>query len=272
MTGKFGESRPGHMHKGVDFAAPRGTAIQAIMDGKVIKNTYEANGAGYHVDIQNADGSISKYFHMNGKSPLKVGSRIRAGQVIGQVGSTGHSTGPHLHLELWKNGKAVDPYPIIKSMNSGIAGKSFAGRYPSMNGTNIRGYALKQAPSSVRGYINEAANTYKIRPELIAAVMKAESGFRPNARSGKGAYGLMQLMPHFGSDRLNPRTNVLRGTNYIATQLKKFGDIRLALSAYNTGPGRVGGLAKKYGNNWNKIMPHLPRETQNYVKRILSYL
>lgn len=271
QTGKYGESRPGHMHAGTDFAAKQGTPIRALLSGTVVRKAYQKGGAGNYVVIRHADGSETKYFHMKSQSPLKVGTKVSAGQVIGGVGSTGRSSGPHLHLEYWKNGKSQNPLPILQSLSKMKAPTSSA-RKTTAGSSFIRGTALRQVPSSIKSYVSKASSTYKVRPELIAAIMKQESAFRTNARSGAGAYGLMQLMPHFGSARLNPQSNVLAGTQYIAQQLKKFGDVRIALAAYNAGPGRVGGLVKKYGNNWAKINANLPKETRNYVTKVLGYL
>lgn len=261
------------MHAGTDFAAKQGTAIRSLMTGTVSRKGYQKGGAGNYIVIRQADGSETKYFHMQSQSSLKVGSKVSAGQVIGGVGSTGRSTGPHLHLEYWKNGKSQNPLPLLQGLSKMKSTSSTASRSTSSSGSSfIRGTALSQVPSSIKSYVTKAASTYKVRPELISAIMKQESGFKSNARSGAGAYGLMQLMPHFGSARLNPQSNVNAGTQYIAAQLKKFGDVRLALAAYNAGPGRVGGLVKKYGNNWSKINANLPKETRNYVTKVLGYL
>lgn len=101
--------QPGHHHRGVDIAAAAGTEIRAPASGRVVKNDFQAGGAGNYVVLQHGDGSQSKYFHMQDRSTLPVGSNVDAGAVLGHVGSTGKSTGPHLHYELWKDGAPVDP-------------------------------------------------------------------------------------------------------------------------------------------------------------------
>ena len=100
--------REGH-HNGVDIAAPAGTPIKAPASGILEKVDYQGDGAGHYVILRHGDGTRSKYFHMQQQSPLEEGARISAGQVIGRVGSTGRSTGPHLHYELWKDGRVLDP-------------------------------------------------------------------------------------------------------------------------------------------------------------------
>lgn len=112
----FGENRGDHIHKGEDLSAPEGTPIYALYDGRVIKNSYQAGGAGYYVVLQHANGIVTKYFHMKQRSHLPVGAQVKAGDLIGYVGQTGHATGPHLHLEIWVNGVAKNPIPILKQL------------------------------------------------------------------------------------------------------------------------------------------------------------
>lgn len=256
------------MHNGVDLAAKKGTPILAVMGGVVEAVAYQKGGAGWYVKVRNGNGLESLYMHMNTKSPLKVGQTIYPGQVIGQVGATGAATGAHLHFEVRQNGKAINPMPFLQ----GSAGMP---SLPSpMGGGNVKfsGKALYQAPRLVQDYIDQAHLTYGVKPQLIAAVIKAESNFNYNARSPVGAYGLMQLMPSWGSGRMNPRTNVMLGTQFLRNNLKKYGDVRFALAAYNWGPGKLDKAIKKYGRNWSALQPHLPPETRNYVERVLSYL
>lgn len=96
-------------HNGIDIAAAAGTPIRPTASGTVVKNDYQVGGAGNYVVLRHDDGSQSKYFHMQSRSKLDEGDRVEAGSVIGLVGSTGKSTGPHLHYELWKDGSPVDP-------------------------------------------------------------------------------------------------------------------------------------------------------------------
>ncbi len=94
------------MHKGTDFAAPRGTPIYAAGNG-VIERVGPFSTFGNYVKIQHANGYETAYAHMNGFARgLRRGSHVRQGQVIGYVGTTGRSTGPHLHYEVYINGQA----------------------------------------------------------------------------------------------------------------------------------------------------------------------
>lgn len=96
-------------HNGIDIAAPQGTPIIVQAGGTVVANDFQSGGAGNYVVVDHGNGLQSKYFHMSGRSPLQVGTRVEEGQALGAVGSTGRSTGPHLHYELWKDGVVVDP-------------------------------------------------------------------------------------------------------------------------------------------------------------------
>jgi soluble lytic murein transglycosylase-like protein len=115
--------------------------------------------------------------------------------------------------------------------------------------------------------IEEHATRNVVSPDLVRAVIQAESAFNPRAVSPKGAMGLMQLMPatateHGVLDPFNPAENIRAGVKYLKQLLVSYeGRVELALAAYNAGPGAV----KKYGG---KVPPY--RETQNYVARIQS--
>ena len=97
-------------HYGVDLSAPQGTPIIASRGGIVTIASYEAGGAGYYVSINHQDGYSTRYLHMtHWESNIYPGAYVAAGQVIGYCGSTGASTGPHLHFSVYYNGVAVNP-------------------------------------------------------------------------------------------------------------------------------------------------------------------
>jgi murein DD-endopeptidase MepM/ murein hydrolase activator NlpD len=96
------------MHAGLDFAAPQGTPIYATADGVISVSGNKGNGYGNHVVINHGYGYETLYGHMV-KVKLSPGQKISRGEVIGWVGSTGKSTGPHCHYEVHKNGNKIDP-------------------------------------------------------------------------------------------------------------------------------------------------------------------
>lgn len=96
------------MHKGLDFTAPQGTPIYATGDGKVELAGYDQGGFGNHVVINNGYGYKTLFGHMS-KIKVKRGQNVKRGEVIGYVGSTGKSTGPHCHYEVFVNGSEVNP-------------------------------------------------------------------------------------------------------------------------------------------------------------------
>ncbi len=95
-------------HAGLDFTAPQGTPIYATADGVVKEADYNAGGYGNHVIINHGYGYETLYGHMV-RIKVKTGQKINRGEVIGFVGSTGKSTGPHCHYEVHKGGEPVDP-------------------------------------------------------------------------------------------------------------------------------------------------------------------
>jgi soluble lytic murein transglycosylase-like protein len=115
--------------------------------------------------------------------------------------------------------------------------------------------------------IDAAAAKYGVDPALLRGLVKQESGFDPNARSGAGAVGLTQLMPGTArelgvTDRADPGQAIDAGANYLSQQLRRFGgDPAKALAAYNAGPGAV----QKFGG----VPPYA--ETQHYVQNVLQF-
>ena len=96
-------------HTGVDYAAPSGTPVVALGDGVVTHRGW-AGGGGNTIKIKHPGNYVTSYMHLKGYAKgIKVGSRVSRGQLIGYVGSTGLSTGPHLDFRVYKNGKPIDP-------------------------------------------------------------------------------------------------------------------------------------------------------------------
>jgi murein DD-endopeptidase MepM/ murein hydrolase activator NlpD len=99
------------MHPGIDFHANVGDPIYATAAGKVVKAGWEG-GYGNMVEIDHGEGLATRYGHMS-EIDVTVGQKIRIGQIIGRVGTTGRSTGPHLHYEVRVNGEAVNPEKFL---------------------------------------------------------------------------------------------------------------------------------------------------------------
>ncbi len=111
------------LHSGVDYAAPTGSRIYASGDGVVTRAQW-VGGYGRYVTIRHNSEYSTGYAHMSGFARgIKPGVRVKQGQVIGFVGSTGRSTGPHLHFEVIKNGKKVDPLKIQAATGANLTGK-----------------------------------------------------------------------------------------------------------------------------------------------------
>ena len=260
-----------HYHPGIDLATRAGTPILAAANGTVIFAGRQSDGA-VVVKIRHDDGYVTLYGHLNPDLDVKVGDRVSRGQEIGKEGSTGRSTGPHLHFGLYtKAGKAVDPTPFLKS-----------GRLPdtltlaSPASISDPGSTSWESSASVlarfdavaskipyAGQIRAAAIANGIDPLLLAALVSNESNFHANSVSGSGAKGLTQLMPKTASgmgvsNPFDPQQNLDGGAKYLALQLKRFGRVDKALAAYSKGPGtvwRAGGV---------------PTSAKAYVSRVLG--
>jgi len=112
LTSGFGW-RWGRMHKGIDIAGPIGTPVVAAADGVIVTAGWNSGGYGYLVEIRHPDGSLTLYGH-NNRILVQTGQQVAQGQQISEMGSTGYSTGPHLHFEVHPSGKgAVNPMAYL---------------------------------------------------------------------------------------------------------------------------------------------------------------
>lgn len=110
-------------HTGVDYAAPAGTPVVSIGDGVVIEKGYKGGG-GNTVKIRHNSTYTTAYLHLSKYGQgIAVGSHVNQGQVIGYVGSTGNSTGPHLDFRIWKNGTPVDPLKMVSPPSEPVPAK-----------------------------------------------------------------------------------------------------------------------------------------------------
>ena len=124
--GRFGADRGDHVHQGQDVAAAEGTPLVAPRPGTITTVAYQASGAGYYVIEADADGQHWYAFmhQQQGSIVVSEGQQVSVGQRLGSVGSTGESSGPHLHFEEWvgpwqEGGHPVDPLPLLQSWDRG---------------------------------------------------------------------------------------------------------------------------------------------------------
>jgi soluble lytic murein transglycosylase-like protein len=126
-------------------------------------------------------------------------------------------------------------------------------------------------------YIENASSRNGVESSLVKAVIQAESGFDSRAVSKAGAKGLMQLMDATGqglgvTNPFDPQQNIEGGTKFLSNLLRKYnGNEGVALAAYNAGPGRVDRLGIRNDADLQDKLALLPRETQNYVSKVLGY-
>lgn len=117
ITSRFGKRRNpfgkriSEKHGGLDLSAKSGTPIYAMLPGKVASIGYDPRSGNY-IKLQHGSFTVS-YCHLIRKPDIKVGSRVFPGQTVAHVGSTGRSTGPHLHITLKKNGRVLDPAILL---------------------------------------------------------------------------------------------------------------------------------------------------------------
>jgi murein DD-endopeptidase MepM/ murein hydrolase activator NlpD len=120
ISSYFGEREDpftGHeaFHKGIDFAGTLGAPVVAVAAG-VVTWAGERSGYGNLIEINHGKGYVTRYAH-NEQATVKVGDTVSRGQTIALMGSTGHSTGPHVHFELLRNGRQINPLPVIGQQN-----------------------------------------------------------------------------------------------------------------------------------------------------------
>lgn len=124
VNSRFGMRRLGgepeaRIHKGVDIAAPMGTSVFAATEGRVVRTGHQPEGYGRFVELEHPNGMTTLYAHLS-RVDVASGQAVSASQRIGLVGSTGFSTGPHLHFEVRRDGRQLNP--------AKVTGRTFAVR------------------------------------------------------------------------------------------------------------------------------------------------
>lgn len=100
-------------HHGLDLACGEGTGVRAVQDG-VVRTATSSTSYGNYLCVLHPDGQETRYAHLQ-YLYVRPGTVVQAGQLLGTVGQTGRATGPHLHLELWEQGTAQDPAPLLET-------------------------------------------------------------------------------------------------------------------------------------------------------------
>ncbi len=155
---------------------------------------------------------------------------------------------------------------------SGLLWQQLGGTSDSYNA--ISGEITETRPTDYEELIQTASTKYGVPVDLIKAVIDTESSFNPNVVSSAGAKGLMQLMDGTAnglgvSDPFDPAQSIDGGVRYLSYQLKRFdGQEKMALAAYNAGPGRVNKLGVNSDQELMEKLTQLPKETQAYILKI----
>jgi len=161
-------------HLGVDYAAPRGTPVVAAGSGTVIF-AGRTRGYGNLIKVRHGDGYVTLYAHLKAfKRGIRSGKPVKQGQVIGYVGSTGLSTGPHLHFGLYKNGRAINPARVVQVTTKQLGGKAlqaFKGEMARLDG--LVADVMVHPPEAVK--VETIDNACYIDPESCRPLKKGEN-------------------------------------------------------------------------------------------------
>ena len=165
----FGALRGRRAHGGVDISTPVGTPVKATDSGVVVASTNRYLGDrkyGEVVVIEHLNGFKSLYAHLNTRD-VKVGDEVKAGQSIGQSGQTGHSTGPHLHLEAFYNGARTDPGHLLAGLEDiALPSALNAKQYTSTDGSFVtKAPYVAPAKAGKAGKAGKTGRTGKAAPQ-----------------------------------------------------------------------------------------------------------
>lgn len=153
ITLYFGEKFQGSTHTGIDYACPVLTPILASNNGRVFYAAWKNGGYGYCVFLTHSDGNTTIYEHLVAQIPVSVGQVVQQGEVIGYSGSTGNSTGPHLHFEIRdKSGKAFDPMTVLMTVDDSISQPTIDTELKDVSPGKVQ--VICDLPANVRDYID----------------------------------------------------------------------------------------------------------------------
>ena len=194
-----GRYSSGKWHGGLDFPAAIGTPVRAMWGGTVTKLARLNRSYGHHVMVSHGGGIATLYAHMS-QILTRMGAALSAGQVLGRVGSTGNSTGPHLHLEVRRGGTQVDPTPYLAGARRPSGGSGVPDASAGDDDTS-----LLELPSKILGLIKQVRDGLTgpwgdlIRPSVLGAIDTAKDkvlggwrnivgGYRAGGVAGAGPY------------------------------------------------------------------------------------
>ncbi|WP_300897602.1 peptidoglycan DD-metalloendopeptidase family protein [uncultured Alistipes sp.] len=164
-------------HTGVDYAAPKGTPVHAVADGTVIFKGW-GGGGGNTLKIKHAGNLVTGYLHLSGYAKgIRQGVRVSQGQLIGYVGSTGASTGPHLDYRIWKNGTPIDPLRIPQEPAEPIADASRA-QFE---------YVRDRIVAELEGDVKEEERITQLDSIVVTRAAAPGNGAAPGAPDGDAA-------------------------------------------------------------------------------------
>ncbi len=147
-----GDSR---MHRGVDYGAPVGTPVQAVADGRVHFAGWRG-GYGNLLILRHSGGYETRYAHLNSfGSGIRQGARVRQGQVVAQSGNTGNTTGPHLHYEMLRNGRHIDPLRVEATSGDPLKGEelsTFMAKHVGPLSEQLRQVLSQEVPTAVSAF------------------------------------------------------------------------------------------------------------------------
>ena len=199
MTSPYGVRRGKRVHKGIDIRAPLGSPIMAFRGGVVTRACYSRT-YGYMVDIQQDDGLVARYAHMS-QILTHQGARVTKGLRIGRVGSTGRSTGPHLHFELLRNNRQTNPMVFLSNLDQlvkqGDAQDYDAARKAlAKSGLNKKKSKRGKATASKKGgKVKPIPSTYKVKEGDTLWEIARAYGTSVNAIQAANGGNLKSLRP-----------------------------------------------------------------------------
>lgn len=197
----------GGKHNGLDLAAPAGTLIKSLTSG-VVREVLKNNPTGGNLARIASGDYLFSYAHMLKAPRVKVGDKVKEGQTIGEVGSTGFSTGNHLDLKIKKNGKYIDPEKYLKNAGGASVSGKGAKAWSSMIKKAAAQMKVDLSPSELAGIIAQIDRESKGNQKIVQSPNLRDI----NVRNGNPARGLLQYIPQsFSRYMVKGHTNIMNG-------------------------------------------------------------